>query len=353
MKKLYLTAALLLLLSAGCREITTQTTINSDGSCLRTITIRRGSGENESSVYPFPADSSWHITVTPDSTDKDKVIDRAERLFPNVGALNDWYSSRDTGDVHISVSVHLKKKFRWFFTYFVYRETWGALNPFPPVPIANYLTPDEMRLHFEGADDTDKDIDIAAFDFTQPRRTAVDTATIDERFQVWMLRSVFESYLQSLTKAAGTLPGSDLAKHAEERKETFFAAFQKETDGDGDEESMIRVCAESLQDPDVYKIADSLRQTYRRVERQYLLVNDALDDSYTARVTMPGLLMEANCDAVMGDVAEWKINPDRFLISDYEMTSESRLVNVWAVVISGIAVLVLLVLILIPLFRKR
>ncbi|MBN2414706.1 hypothetical protein JXO52_02640 [bacterium] len=353
MKKLYLSAALLLLLAAGCKEITTETTICRDGSCLRTVTIRQGGSESETAAYPFPSDSSWRITVVPDSTDKDKVISRAERLFPDVAALREWYAARDTGDVRISISVDLEKKFRWFYTYFVYRETWNRLNPFPPVPVANYLTQEEMKLHFEGADNTDEDIDPAALDFTQPRRAAVDTATIDERFNAWMIRSVFESCFQSLLEAAGKLTDSALAEHARQGKERFFTAFLKEMDGETDEKSLVRAAAASLDDPDVYRISETLEETYRRVEHQYLLLNDALDDSYTARVTMPGLFLDANCDGVMGDVAEWKINPDRFLLSDYEMKAESRLINIWAVAVSGIVVLALLVLLLVPLFRKK
>jgi len=352
MKTLCIVPILMLLLVTGCREITQKTEIHRDGSVLRTITMRQGSGNEASAVYPFPADSSWNITAEPDSSDKEKVIHKAVRIFSDMSLLNTHYKRFDTSDIHIRITVRLDKKFRWFVTYFDFRETWKKLNPFPPVPITNYLSPREMELHFQGVDEEEREIDMSRLDFTHVQQLPADTGSINERFEAWMIRSVFEAYFQVLVDAAGTLTDPDLKERALGRKETFFKAFIKEIDGDADAESLIRICAETLDHRDVYAVSDQLREAYQRVEHQYLRVTDALDDSYTATAVMPGLLIDANCDAVLGNEAEWTINPDRFLISDYEMTAESRVMNLWAVIVSGAAVLVLIILLLIPRRRK-
>jgi hypothetical protein len=75
-------------------------------------------------------------------------------------------------------------------------------------------------------------------------------------------------------------------------------------------------------------------------------------DAYSQTLEMPGLITETNSKSVTGNKVQWGVNPDKFLFYDYEMTVESRVVNRWAFVVSGLFFFLVLILMFFKVRRK-
>ena len=64
-------------------------------------------------------------------------------------------------------------------------------------------------------------------------------------------------------------------------------------------------------------------------------------NDYTNEVIMPGLILDTNAKDVEGNSVQWKFDYNRFLWEDYTMWVESRVVNRWAMILTGILCMIL------------
>ena len=75
-------------------------------------------------------------------------------------------------------------------------------------------------------------------------------------------------------------------------------------------------------------------------------------DGYTSVVEMPGMITATNSFEVVGNQVRWEVEAHPILFSDYEMYVESRVVNYWAFVLSGIVLALLIILLVYRTFRR-
>ena len=75
-------------------------------------------------------------------------------------------------------------------------------------------------------------------------------------------------------------------------------------------------------------------------------------ETYPETVEMPGLIIETNSVMLKGNQVSWEVQPLTLLFQPYEMFVESRVVNNWAFVVTGIF-LVLLIIVMIVKAVKR
>ena len=70
-------------------------------------------------------------------------------------------------------------------------------------------------------------------------------------------------------------------------------------------------------------------------------------EEYDEVVEMSGLITKTNSKSITGNRVSWKVNADKFLFGDYEMFVESRVVNLWAFIVSGLVILAAVVLLVV------
>jgi hypothetical protein len=63
------------------------------------------------------------------------------------------------------------------------------------------------------------------------------------------------------------------------------------------------------------------------------------DGDYTNTVVMPGIVLDTNADEVKGTTVSWRFSANQFMLGDYTMWVESRVMNTWAVILTGITAL--------------
>ncbi len=134
------------------------------------------------------------------------------------------------------------------------------------------------------------------------------------------------------------------------KKDTLFQIIVNENNDDIDE--ILESFSAVLGTKSIFNLKDQLSAELVAMEKKGDFMWEASGD-YTNEVIMPGLIIDTNAPSIEGNKVIWKFESKRFAYTDYTMWVESRVVNTWAVVISGLAVLLILLGLLVPSLRKR
>lgn len=332
---------LLLLSFASCREITVKTTINEDGSFTRFIIVR---GDDSSAVFnatlPYPIDASWQQNLVIDSTTKNKPYTLTyTKKYLGSDELNAKIQSDTSWRKQLVRSINIDKRFGFFYSYLSFKETIKATNPFTNLDYHDYLTDDDLNLLKGNVLLTNK-TDSSRFE--QADKKAED-------FLIESISSEIISALQSGIKQLNspTLNPEDVLKYQDsinkkveeletENNEIFIDYYASWT---GNEEVL------SLKEMEPPLFLESNRQLN-------LFLQIFTMENYNQVVEMPGVLTETNSISPVGNQVSWRVDAIALMFEDYTMYAESRVINYWAFILSGIVLLVLISLILIKALRK-
>lgn len=157
MKKLpLLVLSLLVILTlASCEfDVATETTVYPDGSLDKTIAVEKTDSANYIfNVYGWEKSiikKAKKDTAKTDSVQYD-TFTSFHKKFASVEEANADLSV--VSDTVLQVTSKFEKKFRWFYTYIIYSETYHKLNKLRLSP-TDYLTPEDYafidRLPAEG-----------------------------------------------------------------------------------------------------------------------------------------------------------------------------------------------------------
>ena len=329
----------MLLFFSGCLEEHVRTTISADGSSERIISMKLPSKNLPDKAFPVPVGSSWSVewkeTGEKDSTSKYEYI--ARKTFRTPDDLHHEYAALpDTGALGITISVN--KRFGWFFTYIDYQETYTYRNPFGNVPISNYLTKEEIE-RFQRDDKND---------------------SLNRKVERWSDRDEFEEFYRLLV--AETRRRSDPALPAsllEEKKEECFARVEavdsanKRADKNAvdlttiplnNAQDVLNILTKVLKTNAILDLLPVAEQGLAVIEEKENRVKHP--DGWTYEVQMPGLILETNSNAVEGNTITWKFNPNQIKVGNYTMRAASRVSNMWAFVVTGIAALLIVLIVI-------
>ncbi len=336
---------LAMLLWSGCNESQeSKTTINSDGSILRTERI---SGDDSASVAnaPLPpwVDGTWDILI--ERTGERMFAKRASKFFPDIAAMNQALAGG--GGTSLRFRGSLERRFRWFFTEYSYRETCVRWNPFDGVPITDYVSSSEIDLWFRH--------EVKKLPYPS-RGDSLALHGAEDRAGEWQTRSMFESYFKAFMKGVELLHDSSLTPTIlSARKESLFArARQSLEHAPNNTDSLHAVFARLLGPRPVQKVIalnaagfDLYKQKIEFLERMILM------DEVKATIQMPGLIVETNAPAIEGNTAAWADIQWYAYLQDVEMRVESRMVNWWAIVVTGAILLGVVSMTMVGVSRKH
>jgi hypothetical protein len=322
----------LVMVLGGCKSsylvITTQ--VKPNGALLRTMEVVGDSTGVPKMSYPMPRDSSWVMTCVPDS-DKKSYTYTLHKLFSSADELNkELGCRRDT--IKVNDSVSLKKRFRWFFTYYQFKETIYRTSPFTLVPIEKYLTPEELKYF----------------------NAQKDTMNIKDKVDEWEMRSIFESYYQVLKTAVSEKKVPLTTEQLELSKEDLYKRIVDWKADDLFSEALLSV-ADSL-----FSISPSLLQIqsdFAKIDttwNQYLKFQLSGDEEYEFYAEMPGRIIDADSTgSIEQSKVWWKLKTESFQYRDVVMRVESRRFNRVPTIIFGLFILALIILLWISAVRAR
>ncbi len=336
-----LVSGFLAVLFSSCLDVETSTVVHRDGSVTRTIFFTGDSASVYSGHYPLPLDSSWQVSIA--RKDEKTLVYRAERTFAHVRDLNRG-AAGTRGKTLTSVS-DLDESFRWFFTIYRYTETWKCYRVVDAVPLSAYLS--------------DADLDFAyRHEVRKDSTTAQDSTrmeAIKERYEEWEKRNIFEAYYREFIRGVQSLHSPRLAvSDVERQRHRLYDSLAADlvankTNLERTSKRFGAVLGSS-----------AARDAFRANAAGFDSLKALLDfeesghgSNFTASVTMPGLIVTTNAEGVEGNTAHWK---DAFALNelrDVTLDVESRVINWWAVIGTGIAIAAILAYLLVAAYRRK
>lgn len=312
----------------GCREITTTTTIFPNGSCERIVSVKGDSSEVADRSFPVPRDTSWSIN----QQKEDNIIYTAKKFFKKVSDLNKEFTCDGDSIKKVRICVKLKKRFRWFYTFLTYRETYKNYNQFHFFPISDYLSKNEMELYYINE----------------------DTLDLDDKVDTWYEKSLYEEFHQKLLECAKKLDDPQLPPELiDSKKNSLYKATLEIDEVEKNVDELLHVCEKILQTKAIWKLKKNISQIIQLINEKNEFFILTHSGKYTNNVIMPGLIIRTNAETVEGNKVTWNIKGSRFLWQDYEMQVESRIVNKWMIGITTAVLVLLGVLLILSFIRKR
>lgn len=345
MKKIFLLSSLSALLLMGCENpIHMETKVHEDGSLDKTIVLEKTDKMRATNnMFGISESTGWAVHSTISETKKDSLSKEEpkyniefKRSFASVDEANTELNKNL--DTLFGIQTTFEKKFRWFYTYIRYSETFRPIDRFKKINPENYFNQEDKafinRLPGEGTAISKAD----SLFLNQLNEKIYDKYANDALFNEFyqILREVVQQ---------NTSDKKWLDKLAS--KKDFI--YKKLNDWDGDPQFASNL-ADSLGIPlPKEKAAEDFKRLSKDINSRVGFMSFARDAKYTNIIEMPWPVINNNADSITSNKLYYKPLTTKFAIQPYTMFAESRKLNLWAVIVSGIIVVGTMLL----LIRKR
>ena len=320
-KKLIIPFLALVVLASCDHDVSMETTVDANGKLDKVMTFH--SKDSTRNILGINATTGWKRTV---DMELSKISGKDTKW--NITWKKTFNSSVEANaelaapsDTLFRVTSTFEKKFRWFYTYIYYADTYHAINRMK-VPIGDYVTREDYafidRLPAEGQKISKAD--------------SVYLAHLNKKlFDIYGLRAIYEDYfalhVQLMKDKNVESRWIDTLQH---HKESIFQRI--ENDKNVSDNFLLEVM-DSLHIPLAYP---ELRNQYKVIIKPATSRMDFISMSnegkYSHKINMPWNVVRTNADSVVNNQLFWRPPVIKFLIKDYTMYGEARQLNVWAIV---------------------
>lgn len=334
------------------------TVINPDGSCYRTFVSTADSafitGDTaKSNPFPLDLDSSWKISwtyLTPEihtnwpvknwQWDKNdtvkKIIVTVRRDFRNAKEMGEQFCFSKSHEWHdLKSECLLDKKFRWFYTYYDYKEIYPKIKTFDNVPFSKYMTSDEASFWFTGKPDLLKGmngVEIREY-----------IGGLENKYNSWFAHNLWNVEYKTLLSNYDLLDPKPASKQRLEQAKDSVFEKNMSFNNNGEMELEMYQCLDKYFKTTAFSL---LWNKEGNPMKKFEDNNDSLQfieyftKSVNYKLLLPGKITEPQNALVHGDTLVWKLTAYRMVHSDYEIAAQSRKANVWAFIVSGFVILV-------------
>lgn len=344
-----ITALLLLLsLSSGMTSCTTYhrmtSRIENDGSMYREVYTQGDSafitGDKTHNPFLFQLDTCWQL-IKLDSTVRFNFWGEEKKL--NVKACR---SLRLINGEHFSIAKdkehirplaipaeQLKKKFRWFYTYYTYTATYKKLPDQGLVPLDKYLTKEEQTIWLRG--------DNAAFSGMNGIELNDKLDKLETKFGEWHNRCQYEIIWKIIRQFTSQQGDTTSLRRLDELKETVYTNHLSTTSnwGDANTDAICSFFDKACQTHYYSELYKANKKAMDNMYEQEINIAEVFYHAIQFELTMPGNLLSSNANTSTDNSAIWKIDGLRLLAGDYILTANSRIINYWAF---GLTLLIIL-----------
>ncbi len=337
----------LMLFSSCEHQLQMKTKVHPDGRLDKSIVfISNDSVETSIRYLGVSSATGWNLTreVMNDTTTETSFSGKSvkveknqkfkyayQKSFPSAAEANAELAQ--PSDSLFRVTSVFDKKFRWFYTYLTYQETYHAINRFQ-LPVTDYFTAQDFdfiaQLPPEG-----KSISKADSLFLD--------MLMDRIYDHYGSRGYFDEYYSLLLETS--LADTQREQLIRQKEEIYHALTSRQEI----EEDFLPALADSL--GIVLDTASAAyQQKVKMIESKFKFMSWASDGKYNQVIDMPGELVSHNADSVQGNILMWSPPAVKFMLRDFTFQAESRQRNNWA---WGVSVLVLLMSIFLLIRKKR
>jgi hypothetical protein len=350
MKRIALKSVMLsaILVLFSCDEPITVVTnyVHSDGSVTRRIEMRSSKNKFKISDLQVPFDNTWTIKDTLIvGLKKDTTwIKTAEKLFRNVDEINLSYKADSGANKGISRKAAFVKKFRWFNTIYRYSENIEKTMRYG-YPVSDFLNKEELNYFY--SPQTINDEKLKGADSLKYKAIADSVKNKTDR---WSEKCVFSEWVGEFCDLIKARGGSERLRDTLNLKESEFVELLKKNESKLDslwKEGVI------LKEMIGEKNAKEFRSEADSAVN--LMAKSVFPDfkDYSVKIIMPGKVIGTNGFIDETDHLLWPVKSDYFIAAPYEMWAESRIVNKWAWIVTGIFLIFVITGLVIRIVSKR
>jgi len=377
--KLILTALLVAQLLAACTEQDIQmiTTIHRDGSCQREITFTADSAtlmghpDAETLLSQSLSDSAWVKTwgikgdtalhaypMTPEqysalrtSLPYDKLNDtlfiRAERCFASVEEMAATSILLFAG-VPLLPQASLTKRFRWFYTYYTYQETYPVQSQLFVYPLSKFMDDSVASYWFTGEPDL-----MQGYSPAEKKETY---DLLEEQRDRWLVANyVAAAYDAIVYEGAGEMHDSLSGLSLDE--DAYLAnldslvnyALDRHFSLGDDIDSLFK----SYFGNEVSVPAFASDRVEQQFERSLNAFMELMSLKVDYRLVLPGRVVNVGNGVMEEGAVRYRLTGSRLIPRDYTLTATSRAVNVWAFVITALVIILAVVSLFLSPQKKR
>lgn len=347
----------------SCKEQTKEmlTVINTDGSCYREFKINEDSrfisGDSTYASRPLPValDSSWKISWQYNSLPRctqfpvskatlDSVMKSANKQKTSDDGKFTVYLRKDFSSVpemaaqfHLSPKISMskvrvkydfEKRFRWFYTYYHYRETYPKLNLKFNTPPTEFMTEDEANFWFTGQPDITNGMNGMEI------RELL--GSLESKYEEWLTYNIWETEFSYLLKYYHLLPHPPVSKSTLiAMKDSIYNTSSSKSISDYSFEKSLNKFFKTTQFSPLWKSANSpmkvLEEKTLTSQLAFLFESD-----FIYKLQLPGTVIQTNSQITDGKTLIWHLTSTRFVLNDYTLEAESRKANIWAFVATAL-----------------
>ena len=361
------------LLSSCQGDIEMLTIVNEDGSCMREIVVAAdrsllttGKYDNDdphvariedgwelywgykgdNSRFPIPMSVEKYDSISrevgPSRAVKDTICVYARKEYASVEDMCAG-SPMFFVDEQAGADGSLDKEFRWFYTDYVFTEKFSSVADYFKVPVTDFMSEEEALYWFSGTPDL--------YAGKPTWRYYEFLEDLKEKADRWVFANMYYNIL------SGIADRYDMVVEPPVSKDEFIAQL-------GDVVKQLASC-------DTYKLeyrtARSIVSSHFGSDAYSPFINEdewkkdeilsttaAFDYLflfyYNESIVMPGRVIDDGGGMYKDGVVTFKVDAGRFLLKDYEIRVVSRIVNVWAFIVTAVLASALCVAVI---YRRR
>ncbi len=304
------------------------TQVMRDGSCVRTVSSDNGGCLTE--------DEGWNVLETRDSV-SDFTEERIKavvmsREFERVEDMNGFPALQIYGKP-IKSDATLDRNFKWFYTDYIFTETFRGWEDSFNIHITDYISQDEASFWFTGYPELPKGITGKELDYLGDLSCNVEH---------WAFDVVWDIYFQTIAQYYDQIqnPPVDRETFLSMRDSVMTSAYEEDLEfwGGVGENNALKYLDRFFNTKVFTETDISEADSYSEALWYQSLGLSGLKVSYNLR--MPGKVIDAGRGQVEDGVIQYRFCGDYLTIGDYTFTATSRCVNVWAFILSGLILII-------------
>jgi hypothetical protein len=322
------------------QKVGMETVVYEDGKIDRTILLSEvDSMHAAQNIFGISAAKGWDVSVTPlpkkeeaESGAKVKQVNISfHKKFSSVEESNqELYESSDT---LFHIKGKFEKRFRWFYTYLDYSDTYSAINRFQYLKPENYFTPEDFafidRLPAEG-----KSIS---------RADSIYLDQLNEKIvDHFAMQAIFEEHYQLMLSVLRdhNIGTKYIDSYLAERDYLFSILTNKENDDLFEEDAFMHQVVDSLNfDVPMDKIKQSYVDKSESIKSlTNFMSKAAFETKYSHVIRMPWEITMSNADSVNSNSLFYQPPAVKMMFRDYSMYASSRKLNYWTLFVSGLVI---------------
>jgi len=313
------------------------THVNRDGSIERTVFARGDSafmaGNNAGNPFQFDLTDQWTVTRY------DSVINRTfwgKDMKFNVSVHGKFTSpeeytrltqAKEEYKQLVLPTEKLQKKFRWFYTYYTYNAVYNNLSARLPIPMDLYLTKEEQLMYFQS--------NLSAFEGRNGLEQHAVLDDITDKCEQWYERSVFQITFDAVAEILLESGETEYNSRLQNLGDTLFIMAKPKLDKADASSNLITAVLDQYFSTNYFTtfLLANGTAVEDRIEQKSKLLS-LFENSLSFSLEMPGSITQANTQLRDGNMLVWKVDAFRFLTDDYSLQAQSRVLNVWTVVLT-------------------